>query len=107
MAEYIQVITTTNSEEEARKIAGGLVENRLAACVQISGPVISVYRWKGKVETASEWICAAKSAMSLGERLEAAIRELHSYEEPEIIAMPIVGGSESYLKWLGEQIESD
>lgn len=105
MAEYIQVVTTTDSEQEARKIAGGLVEKRLAACVQISGPVTSVYRWKGKIETDSEWICAIKSSMSLGDQLEAAIRELHSYEEPEIIALPIVGGSESYLKWLGEQIE--
>ena len=105
MPEYIQVLTTTDSEEEARQIAGGLVEKRLAACVQVSGPVTSVYRWKGKIETDAEWVCAIKSGEHLADQLEAAIRELHSYEEPEIIVLPIVGGSESYLQWLGEQIE--
>ena len=106
MADYIQVTTTTGSKEEAHEIARGLVERKLAACVQVAGPITSVYRWKGKIETSQEWLCIIKSGMSLGERLEKAIREMHSYEEPEIIATPIVGGSQSYLKWLGEQIES-
>ena len=100
MSEYIQVVTTTSSAEEARKIADALVQRRLAACVQIVGPVTSVYRWEGKVETATEWQCLVKSRRDLLERLIDAIQGLHSYQVPEILALPVLGGSAAYLGWL-------
>jgi periplasmic divalent cation tolerance protein len=100
LPEHLQVLTAAGSEEEAERIAAALVERRLAACVQIVGPVASRYRWQGGVETAQEWLCLAKTAASRYPELEAAIRELHSYEEPEIVATPIVAGSAGYLAWL-------
>jgi periplasmic divalent cation tolerance protein len=105
MAEYLQVLTSTGSEEEAERIAAALVERRLAACVQTIGPIGSRYRWQGKVETAREWLCLAKTEAGRYDELEAAIRELHSYEEPEIVATPIVAGSRGYLDWLGASLE--
>ncbi|HSS04240.1 MAG TPA: divalent-cation tolerance protein CutA [Solirubrobacterales bacterium] len=104
MAEYLQVLTTAGSEEEAERIGAALVERRLAACVQVVGPIASHYRWQGKVERAREWICLAKTEASRYPDLEAAIRELHSYEEPEIVATPIVAGSSGYLDWIGENL---
>jgi periplasmic divalent cation tolerance protein len=100
MAEHVQVSTATGSEQEAERIAAALVERRLAACVQTVGPIASRYRWQGEVETAREWLCLAKTAASRYAEVEAAIRELHSYEEPEIVATPIVAGSEGYLAWI-------
>jgi periplasmic divalent cation tolerance protein len=104
MAEYLQVLSAAGSEEEAEAIAAALVERRLAACVQVLGPVSSRYRWRGEVERASEWLCLAKTEASRYPELEAAIRELHSYEEPEIVATAIVAGSAGYLKWIGESL---
>lgn len=100
MPEYLQVLSTVGSEEEAERIAAELVERRLAACVQVLGPISSSYRWRGEVARAREWLCLAKTEASRYEQLEAAIRELHSYEEPEIVATPIVAGSPTYLAWL-------
>jgi uncharacterized protein involved in tolerance to divalent cations len=88
-------------------VARALVEERLAACVQILGPITSTYRWKGAIETSEEWQCWAKTRRDLYEKIEQAIRRLHSYEVPEIIAVPILAGSESYLKWLDEELETD
>ena len=107
MAEHLQVLTTTASEEEAEKIAAALVERRLAACVQTLGPISSTYRWKGSVEREREWLCLAKTERSRYDELEAAIRELHSYEEPEVIATPIVAGSSGYLAWVSESLGPD
>jgi len=101
--EHIQVVTTAASADEARRIATALVEERLAACVQIVGPIESIYRWQGKVETAAEWQCWIKTRRQHYALLEAAIRRLHSYEVPEILAVPIVAGSEAYLKWLTDE----
>jgi periplasmic divalent cation tolerance protein len=103
MADYLQVTTAAGSREEADKIAGALVERRLAGCVQILGPMRSIYRWKGQVEHADEWLCLAKTTRPQYGDVEAAIREVHSYECPEIIATPIEVGSEEYLAWLAEQ----
>jgi periplasmic divalent cation tolerance protein len=102
--EYLQVTTTTSSEEEARRIAAALVERRLAACVQVIGPIESHYRWRGEVETEREWLCLAKTEASRYPELEATIRGLHSYEEPELVATPIVAGSKGYLDWIGESL---
>jgi periplasmic divalent cation tolerance protein len=104
MTEYVQVLTTVSSEEEARRIADDLVEHRLAACVQVVGPIVSRYRWQGEIEQAQEWQCLAKTEAALYERVEAAIRESHSYEEPEIIAMPIAAGSAGYLGWVSDNV---
>jgi periplasmic divalent cation tolerance protein len=105
MADYIQVLTTTGSEAEAERIASLLVERRLAACVQIFGPIASRYRWKGEIEEAREWQCVAKTEASRYPELEAAIREAHSYQEPEIVATPIVAGSAGYLGWISAGLE--
>lgn len=101
---YIEVVTTTECREDAERIARRLIDDRLAACVQISGPITSVYRWKGQVETAVEWQCRAKSRADLFERLEAAIRQIHPYEVPEILAMPVSQGVADYVRWLDEQL---
>ena len=102
MESYIQVTTTTETEEQAQTIAKNLVEEKLAACVQILGPIASTYRWKGKVEIASEWICLIKTREDYLNKVEAAIKKLHPYETPEIIATPIIKGSKEYLSWLDE-----
>ncbi|MFA5388773.1 MAG: divalent-cation tolerance protein CutA [Candidatus Omnitrophota bacterium] len=97
---YIQVVTTISSKRGAGKIANALIKGRLAACVQIAGPIKSIYRWKGRVETAKEWICIAKAKRTLYKRIEKVIRENHPYDTPEIIAVPITAGSKDYLKWI-------
>lgn len=102
--EYLQVLTTTGSEQEARRIAAVLIERRLAACVQVAGPIYSVYRWRGAIENAEEWHCLVKTAASHWDAVEAAIRERHSYEEPEILATPIAAGSAGYLRWIDESL---
>jgi periplasmic divalent cation tolerance protein len=104
VADYLQVLTTVGSEEEAQTIAAALVERRLAACVQVTGPIASTYRWQGEVERAREWLCLIKTEASRYAELEAAIRKLHSYEQPEIIATPIVAGSRGYLGWIADNV---
>ena len=105
MTEAIQVATTTETKADATKIASALVQQRLAACVQVSGPITSCYRWQGNVETSEEWLCTIKTAAALFGPVEQAIRELHGYDEPEIIATPIVAASQGYLTWLMEQVD--
>jgi periplasmic divalent cation tolerance protein len=106
MKTYLQVTTTTETKEQAERIAQYLVETRLAACVQITGPITSIYRWKGKVENAQEWLCLIKTQDDLYGKVEAAIKSLHPYETPEIIAVPIVKGSKEYLKWIDNELEN-
>jgi len=105
VTDYLQVLTTTGSEQEAERISAALVERRLAACVQVIGPISSRYRWQGKLEHEREWLCLAKTEASRYDEVEAAIRELHSYDEPEIVAKPIVAGSEGYLAWISESLQ--
>jgi periplasmic divalent cation tolerance protein len=105
MADYIQVFTTTGTKADAQAVADTLVEQRLAGCVQIVGPITSTYRWQGKVETAEEWLCVIKSRADHYGRLEQAIREAHPYEEPEILAVPVIEGSQSYLRWLHNNLK--
>jgi periplasmic divalent cation tolerance protein len=104
MKSYIQVTTTTETKEQAQTIAQHLVEQKLAPCVQITGPITSIYRWKGKVENAQEWLCLIKTRADLYNKVEAAIKSLHSYETPEIIAVPIIKGSKEYLNWLDDEL---
>ncbi len=100
MTEYIQVFTTTGTGDDAQRIARLLVERHLAACVQIVGPITSVYRWEGKIERAEEWLCIAKSRLELFGELEQAIRQIHPYQVPEILAVPVSAGSSDYLAWV-------
>ena len=104
MTDYIQIVTTTETEADAQTIATALVERRLAACVQILGPIISTYRWKSEVTTAREWQCVAKTRTALYDRVEEAIKKLHPYELPEILAVPIVAASEDYCHWIDGQV---
>jgi periplasmic divalent cation tolerance protein len=104
VAEYLQVQTTVGSAEEAERLSATLVERRLAACVQVLGPISSHYRWQGKTEHAQEWLCLAKTEAARYAEVEAAIAELHSYDEPEIIATPIVAGSSGYLAWVSHSL---
>jgi periplasmic divalent cation tolerance protein len=98
------VLTTAGSPEEARRIAHGLVERRLAACVNISSPVQSVYRWKGEMETAQEYHLVIKTTQAAFPKLRQALAELHAYETPECILIAIEDGSVDYLKWIGESV---
>ncbi len=106
MKSFIQVSTTTENKEDAQRIVRYLVEQKLAACVQITGPIESTYRWKGKVETASEWLCLIKTRDDLFEKVQDAIKNLHPYETPEIIALPVIKGSKEYLKWLNDELKT-
>jgi periplasmic divalent cation tolerance protein len=96
------VLTTAGSSQEAEKIAGALVERRLAACVNIIPQIQSVYRWQGKVERATEWLLMIKTRAEAFERLRDAITELHSYDVPECIMLEISDGGEPYLRWVAE-----
>ncbi len=104
MESFLQITITTETKEQAQTIAQYLVGEKLAACVQIVGPITSTYRWKGKVETTEEWLCLIKTREGLYEELEKAIISLHSYETPEIIAVPIVKGSKEYLRWFDDEL---
>jgi uncharacterized protein involved in tolerance to divalent cations len=107
MGEFIVVYVTAGSADEAERITAALVEERLAACVNRLSGVSSTYRWEGKVERAAEELLIIKSRRDLFERLKQKITELHSYSVPEIIALPILAGSESYLRWLHEELAKD
>ena len=81
-----------------------MVEERLAACAQVTGPVSSVYRWQGEVETAAEWYCHLKTTAERAPALLARIRELHPYDTPEIIALPVAEGDAAYLRWVEDAV---
>jgi periplasmic divalent cation tolerance protein len=100
VADCCQVTTTVATQADAERIAAALVGERLAACVQIVGPIASIYRWQGAVERADEWYCHCKTTRERYPALEARIRQLHPYEIPEIIAVPIVAALPAYLAWI-------
>jgi len=104
MTEFLQVTTTVGTRQDAERIASELVDQRLAGCVQISGPILSTYRWQGEVETAEEWLCVAKTSDVQLAAIERLLSELHPYEVPELLATPIKAGGDAYLKWLKEQL---
>lgn len=99
----LTVLTTTDSEEKARALAAGAVRERVAACAQISAPVLSVYRWDGAVQTDPEWQVLFKTSAARYDTLEAYLREAHDYDVPEIIATPVVRGGADYLAWVAEE----
>lgn len=105
--EAVQVTTTVDSPEAAGRIARIVVEERLAACAQVQGPITSTYRWEGSVEQATEWYCHAKTTVDRLPELVARIRALHSYVTPEIVAVPLTGGLPEYLDWIAEATNDD
>src|SRR5918911_5570661 len=94
------VLSTAGSKEEAQKLARALVERRLAACVNVVGPIESCYTWKGAIENATEYLLVIKTVTGAFERVRDAIKELHSYELPECISIPVDNGSREYLEWI-------
>jgi periplasmic divalent cation tolerance protein len=100
---FLQVQTTTDSRAEAVELARAAVEARLAACAQVSGPVASTYWWEGSVERAEEWVLTLKLPAGGYQPLADFITRRHSYDEPEIVALPIVAGAETYLSWIEEE----
>ncbi len=104
MVRYLQVFTTTETKNMAEKIADALVEKRLAACVQVVGPISSTYIWKKKKVKNSEWLCIIKTSEKRYDDVATAIRRIHTYEAPEILAMPITRGNRAYLKWLSDTV---
>lgn len=103
---FAAVLITCPDREVAERIARALLEERLAACVNITGPLLSLFWWEGRIDRAEEFLLLVKTRTSLLERLIARVRELHPYEVPEVVALPIIGGSEDYLAWLGEETRS-
>ena len=99
------ILVTASSEIEAEAIAKSLVENQLAACVSLS-PIRSIYTWQGEIHSAAEWQLVIKTDLAKFQALKTKVWELHSYEVPEIIAIPIVAGSEAYLSWIGQSLGS-
>ena len=103
MTDKIVVLCTCASAEEAERISGGLIEAKAAACVNIVPGLTSIYRWKGAIERSPECLLVIKSRRALFPRLRAEIEKLHSYEVPEIIALPIVDGAQAYLAWIDQE----
>jgi len=104
-AEAIQVVTTTAERKDASALAKAVLDKRLGACVQISGPIDSSYWWNNRLETAQEWILTIKTRRDLFKPLEKLLLELHPYDQPEIVATACVEISAGYLKWLNEQVK--
>lgn len=100
MTDLVQVTTTVASAEAAQALAQALVAERLAACVQVTGPMTSTYRWKGAVEQATEWVCVAKTTRARAAAALARIRALHSYDQPEILVTPVIDADPGYAAWV-------
>jgi|SRR6516165_2901514 len=107
MADFMQVVTTVDGEEAAERLTRGITGARLAACVQIVGPVKSVYWWQGELAEAREWQLLIKTTTARIAELEAYIKENHSYDIPEITATVISGGSDEYLDWITAETRID
>lgn len=105
MPDRLVVLMTAGSQTEAEEIAGELVRARLAACVNVVPGITSVYRWAGEVKRDREWLLIAKTGQAALDGLIKRVHEIHSYDVPEVIALPVVAGSEMYLRWVDEEIE--
>lgn len=103
MTDYVLVLVTASSEKEGEKIAQTLVKEKLAACVNVLPAMKSIYRWKGEIASEEEVLLLAKTKDRLFEKLKKKVLELHSYEVPEIIALPVLAGFEAYLDWVGKE----
>lgn len=103
-SDCIQVSTTLPTRDAAEQLGAALVANRLAACAHVYGPISSIYRWEGKVTTATEWYCHLKTTTERFAALESEIRRRHPYQVPELIALPVVAGGADYLHWIGQAV---
>jgi periplasmic divalent cation tolerance protein len=104
--ERIVVFITTGSEKEARSVAGQLIEQKLAACANVVQRVDSLFRWKGQIESETESLLIIKTKASSLDNVVDTVKRLHSYELPEIIAIPIIGGNDEYLRWIDEEVDA-
>lgn len=104
MSDATVIFCSCSNADEARRIARNLVESRLAACVNILSPIESIYRWQGQVETAQEILLFIKTTAERFPELQERIIHLHSYETPEIVALPVSAGLDKYLAWLRESV---
>jgi len=105
MLDFIQISTTTETNEEAEKISQNILEKRVAACVQIIGPIKSSYWWNDKIEQSEEWLCLIKTHKKFFDEIEKLISSIHSYDTPEIIATPIIAGSKGYIEWISGLVD--
>ena len=104
MTDKVVVLVTCSSAEEAGRIARALVEERLAACVNVSSPIRSVYRWQGKLTDDEEVLLVIKTTRELFDPLRRAVEKLHSYQVPEVICLPVIDGAPNYLNWIGASV---
>jgi periplasmic divalent cation tolerance protein len=104
MQERLVVLITAGSQEEADRIANTLVAEMLAACVNVLPGVTSVYRWEGEVQRDQEWLLVTKTTREVLDDLVRRVQAIHSYDLPEIIALPVVGGSQGYLRWIDGEV---
>ena len=102
---YVVILITTSSSQEAQKIASELLNRRKAACVNIVPGISSLFWWQDKLDSASEHLLIIKSKASLLDEIVALVTQIHSYDVPEIIALPIAGGNQAYLDWIGTEVE--
>jgi periplasmic divalent cation tolerance protein len=107
MSDFIQVTTAVDNAEDAGIIASALVSQRLAACVQVMGPLRSTYWWDGDIQVNEEWLCIAKSRADLFEELSALVHQVHPYDVPELLATPVIGGGKAYLDWLNGELKQE
>jgi periplasmic divalent cation tolerance protein len=105
MTQAIAIFVTTSTRHDAQVIAAAVVSQRLAACAQVSGPIESTFQWDGQQQTSEEWLVTIKTRDDMFPAVEAAILALHTYEQPEIIALPVVAASAGYLRWLEESLD--
>lgn len=107
ISSHVQVTTVTDSREAAQQISAAVVRDKLAACGQVSGPVTSTYWWQGALESAEEWRVVFKTTAALAQATVAAVAAAHTYEVPEILVTPIVGGHAAYLAWIDSETQQD
>jgi periplasmic divalent cation tolerance protein len=106
MTDKIIVFSACGTEEEARSVARGLVQARVAACVNIVPGIYSIYHWQGKLEESPEWMLIVKTTRGLFDKCDAELRRLHSYQVPEVVAVAAVAGSNDYLEWIDREVLS-
>jgi periplasmic divalent cation tolerance protein len=106
VTDKVVILVTVASKRECRKIARRLVEAKLAACVNITSPIDSIYRWEGKIASDQEYQLFIKSTRELFPEIQAAVTNLHSYHTPEIICLPIIEGSQNYLQWVSDSVKT-
>lgn len=107
MTDKIVVLNTCASAEEAERLARRVIDDRLAACVNVLSPVRSFFRWKGKIEDSAEWLLLIKTSRDKFDLLRAALESVHTYEVPEVIAIPIVDGAPDYLSWIERELQPE